>query len=125
MPTGVTQIEVEVWGGGGGGGADGSGGNGGNGGGGGAGGLIKAIIPTSGASTCSITVGIGGVGDFGDKGTDVDSGGGGINGGNCAPGVVIVSPITANQALGLILHLASHRVIGGVAQPRLSQITDD
>ena len=58
VPTGVTQIEVEVWGGGGGGGA-------GLGGGGGAGGLIKALIPTSGPMTCSVTVGAGGTGGSG------------------------------------------------------------
>ena len=62
VPTGVSEIEVEIWGGGGGGGGSGSSETSGAGGG-GAGGFLKILVPVSaGVTTCGVTVGYGGLG---------------------------------------------------------------
>lgn len=58
VPSGVSELQVEIWGGGGGSGAGELGVGGG--GGGGAGGLVNALVPVSAGSTCTAVVGGGG-----------------------------------------------------------------
>ena len=101
VPTGVSEIQVEIWGAGGGGGASGNTGT--DGGGGGAGGLVTVLIPVTSATSCTGSVGAGGAGgnangvggNVGDASSTVcgsttvtaDGGGGGGAGGASVDGV--------------------------------------
>ncbi len=75
VPSGVSDVKVEIWGGGGGGGGGSHGSSGGTGGGGGgAGGLLKVFIPVSGGTSCTVGVAAGGSGGGGSGGTGSSGG---------------------------------------------------